>query len=90
MKNILRIQSKSDSTKVAGILLNDNNTEINKEIELHCVGAGAVNQAAKAIAIARGFVGPAGINLICIPAFIELKIENEDRSGLKFIIKEEK
>ncbi|HHY80019.1 MAG TPA: stage V sporulation protein S, partial [Thermoanaerobacter sp.] len=49
-------------------------------------GAGAVNQAVKAIAIARGFVAPNGIDLIAIPAFSEIEIDGEMRTAIKFIV----
>ncbi|WP_038069291.1 stage V sporulation protein S, partial [Thermoanaerobacterium aotearoense] len=54
--------------------------------EIQAVGAGAVNQAVKAIAIARGFVAPNGIDLIAIPAFSEIEIEGETRTAIKFIV----
>ena len=94
MKNSLKVKSCSDVNKLAGAIASiliekeENKTE-KKGIELTCVGAGAVNQAVKSIAIARGFVSPMGINLICIPAFTEVNIENEQRTGIKFILKEE-
>jgi len=50
------------------------------------VGAGAVNQAIKAIAIARGFVAPNGMDLVTIPAFAEITIEGEERTAIRFII----
>ena len=45
-----------------------------------------INQAVKAVAIAKGFVAPAGIDLVCSPAFTEVKIDNEDKTGIKFTI----
>ena len=48
--------------------------------------AGALNQAVKAVAIARGFVAPAGVDLVCIPAFAEVEVEGEDRTGIKLIV----
>ena len=46
----------------------------------------AINQAIKAIAIARGFVAPSGKNLICIPAFTDIVIEGEERTAIKLIV----
>ena len=57
-----------------------------KAVELQAIGAGAVNQAVKAIAIARGFVAPSGVNLVCVPAFVDISINDEKRTGIKFII----
>ena len=50
------------------------------------IGAGALNQAIKAIAIARGFVAPIGIELFCIPAFMELTIDGQQRTAIKLIV----
>ena len=85
---ILKISSKSNVNSVAGAL-----TAQIKECgksEMQVVGAGALNQAIKAIAIARGFVAPIGINLVCIPAFTEVEIDNENKSAIKLIVREEK
>ena len=56
---------------------------------MQAIGAGALNQGIKAIAIARGFVAPAGINLICIPAFAEVDVEGETRTGIRLIVRGE-
>lgn len=93
MENILKVKSDSDSSKLAGMIANiiTGETELKvKDIELHCIGAGAVNQGVKAIAIARGYVAPAGINLICIPAFTNITFEGEQRTAMKLIVREEK
>lgn len=85
---ILKIASKSNPNSVAGAIAG-----LIKEkgkVELQAIGAGALNQAIKGIAIARGFVAPSGKNLVCIPAFSEVEVENEDRTGIKIIVKEEK
>lgn len=54
--------------------------------EIQAIGAGAVNQAVKAVAIARGFVAPAGVDLICVPAFTDIVIDGEERTAIKFIV----
>jgi stage V sporulation protein S len=55
-------------------------------VELQAVGAGAVNQAVKAIAIARGYIAPNGINIIMIPAFVEIDIDGDERTAIRFIV----
>ena len=55
-------------------------------VEIQTVGAGALNQAIKAIAIARGFVAPNGKNLVCIPAFSDISIDGEERTAIKLIV----
>lgn len=81
---VLRISAQSIPKSVAGAL-----TAVIREkgrAEIQAVGAGAVNQAIKAIAIARGFVAPNGLDLIVVPAFAEVNIEGEVRTALKFIV----
>lgn len=84
---ILKVSSKSNPNAVAGAIAGM--IKENKKVEIQAIGAGALNQAMKAVAIARGFVAPSGINLVCIPAFVDVEVEGEDRTGLKLIIKEE-
>ena len=57
-----------------------------RQVEMDTIGAGALNQAIKAIAIARGFVAPIGIELFCIPAFMELTIDGQQRTAIKLIV----
>lgn len=83
---VLKISSKSNPSKVAGAIVNMLGENV--KVELNAIGAGAVNQAAKSIA--RGYIAPNGKNLICIPAFTTMNIEEYDTTGIKFIVKEEK
>ena len=81
---ILKVSSKSNANSVAGALANvfrDNGI-----VEIQTVGAGALNQAIKAIAIARGFIAPNGKNLVCIPAFSDISIDGEERTAIKLIV----
>jgi len=54
--------------------------------EVQAIGAGAINQAVKAVAIARGFVAPSGLDLVCIPAFVDVVIDGEERTAIKLIV----
>ena len=54
--------------------------------EIQAVGAGAINQAVKAIAIARGFIAPSGKDIVCIPAFTDIQIDGEERTAIKLIV----
>ena len=56
------------------------------EVEIQTVGAGAVNQAIKAISIARGFVAPLGMNLICTPAFYDVVIDGKEKTAIKLLV----
>lgn len=81
---VLKVSTKSLPKSVAGaiaaIVRNDESVEINT------IGAGAVNQAIKSIAIARGFVAPNGIELITIPAFSQIEVDGEMKTSIKFIV----
>jgi len=80
----LKVSSKSNPNSVAGALANV--FRENGSVEVQAIGAGALNQAIKAIAIARGFVAPSGKNLVCIPAFTDIIIEGEERTAIKLIV----
>ncbi|MBU9711899.1 stage V sporulation protein S [Evansella tamaricis] len=81
---ILRVSSKSNPNSIAGAIAGVIREQGKTEIQ--AVGAGAINQAIKGIAIARGFVAPSGINLICIPAFTSISINKEERTAIKLIV----
>lgn len=81
---VLKVSAKSQPKSVAGALaavLRENSVA-----EVQAIGAGAVNQAVKAIVITRGFVAPNGIDLVVIPAFTEIIIEGDERTAIKFIV----
>lgn len=80
----LKVSSKSNPASVAGAIANTLRTE--KKVVLQSVGAGALNQAVKAVAIARGYVAPTGKDLICIPAFTDVEIENTERTAIRLIV----
>ena len=80
----IKVSSKSNPNSVAGALANYLREKNN--VEMQAIGAGALNQAIKAIAIARGFVAPSGKNLVCIPAFANILIDNEEKTAIKLII----
>ena len=84
MPEVLKVSADSKPKAVAGAI-----AAVVREkgsVEIQAVGAGAVTQAVKAIAISRGFVVPNGINLIPIPAFTKVDIEGEERTAIKFLI----
>jgi stage V sporulation protein S len=81
---VLKVSAQSNPKSVAGALAAVLREKGSAEVQ--AVGAGAVNQAIKAIAVARGFVAPNGINLITIPAFAEITIDGEERTAIRFIV----
>lgn len=81
---VLKVSSKSNPNSVAGALAGVIREKGSAEIQ--AIGAGALNQAIKAIAVARGFVAPSGMDLVCIPAFTDVKIDGEERTAIKLIV----
>ncbi len=81
---ILKVSAKSNPNSVAGALAGVIREK--GKAEMQAIGAGAINQAIKAVAIARGFVAPSGLNLVCIPAFVDIVIDGEERTAIKIIV----
>ncbi len=81
---ILKVSAKSNPSAVAGALAGVIRQE--GKAEMHAIGAGAVNQAIKAVAIARGFVAPSGVDLVCIPAFVDVEIDGEERTAIRILV----
>ena len=81
---VLKVSAKSNPNSVAGALAGVLREKGGAEIQ--SIGAGALNQAVKAIAIARGFVAPSGIDLVTVPVFTDIEIEGEERTAIKLIV----
>ena len=86
--DVLKVSSKSKPNSVAGALANAFREK--QSVEIQAVGAGSLNQAIKAIAIARGYVAPTGKDLICVPAFSDIVIDGEERTAIKLIVESRK
>ena len=83
--DVLKVASNSNPKSVAGALAGVIK-EYGGTAQMQAIGAGAVNQAVKAVAIARGFAAPAGYDLICIPAFTDIMIDGEERTAIRIIV----
>jgi len=83
----LKVSSKSSPASVAGAIAGMIKDGV--PVEMQAVGAGAVNQAVKAIAISRGFLSPVGIEIVCIPSFADIIIDGEYRTAIHFAVKAE-
>lgn len=82
--DVLKVSAKSNPNSVAGALAGV--IRQSGSVEMQAIGAGALNQAVKAIAISRGFLAPSGIELICIPAFTDILIEGEERTAIRLLV----
>jgi stage V sporulation protein S len=83
---VLKVSSKSNPNSVAGALAGV--LRQSGAVEVQVVGAGALNQAVKAIAIARGFVAPSNIDLVCIPTFADIEIDGQSRTAIRLSVED--
>lgn len=81
---ILKVSAKSNPNSVAGAIAGI----VRKDggVEMQVIGAGVLNQSIKAVAIARGFLAPTGIDLVCRPAFVDIEIEDEKKTAIQLLL----
>jgi stage V sporulation protein S len=82
--DVIKVSAKSRSTAVAGAI-----AAVMREhryAEVQAIGAGAVNQAVKALAIAHGYLEGDQIDIICVPYFTEVDIEGQERTAVRFTV----
>ena len=77
---LLKVSSKSKPNSVAGAIAGIIRSET--RVQIQTIGAGALNQAVKGIAIARGFIAPTGQELICIPYFRDIEVNGEIKTAI--------
>jgi stage V sporulation protein S len=82
--DFLKVSSKSSPSSVAGAIAGMIKDGV--PVEIQSVGAGAVNQAVKAIAISKGFLSPVGIEIVCVPSFADIIIDGENRTAIRFSV----
>lgn len=80
----LRVSAKSKPNTVAGAIAAV--IRESGEVEVQTVGAAALNQAVKAIAIARGFLIASGTDLVCVPSFSEIEIDGNERTAIRLLV----
>ena len=81
---VLKVSARSRPSAVAGAIAGV--VRENGRAEVQAIGAGATNQAVKAVAIARDYLRETGIEAVCLPAFIDVTIENEDRTAIRLVV----
>src|SRR5207302_7594934 len=81
---VLKVSATSKPVAVAGAIAGVIRSQ--QKVEVQAIGAGAINQAIKAIAISRGYVAPGGVDLVCIPSFIDISIDGEERTGIRLLV----
>ena len=82
--NVIKVSGKSRTTAVAGVIAGVVREQ--RRAEVQAIGAGAVNQAIKAVAIARSYLNEDGIDAICVPSFAEVQIGEQERTALRLVV----
>jgi stage V sporulation protein S len=81
---VLKVSAKSRPSAVAGAIAGVVREAGRAEVQ--AIGAGATNQAVKAVAIARDYLRESGIEAVCLPSFIDVTIDNEDRTAILLVV----
>ena len=82
--DVIRVAASSRSTAVAGAIAGVMREQ--GQVDVQAIGAGAVNQAIKAVTIARGYLELDGIDIVCVPSFVEVLIDDQERTAVRLCI----
>lgn len=82
--NVIKVSARSRTAAVAGAIAGVMREAHRAEVQ--AIGAGAVNQALKAIVIAKGYLAEEGVDIICIPSFVEVAIDDQERTAIRILI----
>ena len=82
--DIIKVAAASRSTAVAGAIAGVMREK--GQVNVQAIGAGAVNQATKAVIIARGYLELDGIDIICVPSFVEVMIDDQERTAVRWSV----
>ena len=82
--NVIKVSARSRTAAVAGAIAGVMR-EVNRA-EVQAIGAGAVNQAVKAIIIAKGYLAEEGVAIVCVPSFVEIDIDGQERTAIRFVV----
>ncbi|GJM42230.1 MAG: hypothetical protein DHS20C20_25120 [Ardenticatenaceae bacterium] len=82
--NVIKVSARSRTAAVAGAIAGVMR-EANRA-EVQAIGAGAVNQALKAIVIAKGYLAEEGVDIVCDPSFVEVLIDEQERTAIRIVV----
>jgi stage V sporulation protein S len=84
--DIIKVAATSRSTAVAGAIAGVMREK--GRVDVQAIGAGAVNQAIKAVCIARGYLEEDGIDIMCLPSFVEVQIDDHERTAVRLSVQQ--
>jgi len=82
--DIIKVSATSRTSAVAGAIAGV--VRDHKRAEVQAIGAGAVNQAVKALVLATGYLAGDGISIVCIPEFVDVEIDDKVRTAIKIVV----
>ena len=82
--NIIKVSARSRTAAVAGAIAGVMREAHRAEVQ--AIGAGAVNQAVKAIVIAKGYLAEEGVDIVCVPSFVEVLIDEQERTAVRILV----
>jgi len=82
--NIIKVSARSRTAAVAGAIAGVMREAGRAEVQ--AIGAGAVNQSVKAIVIAKGYLAEEGVDIVCVPSFVEVMIEEQERTAVRILV----
>ncbi len=83
---VLKVSTRSRPSAVAGAIAGVIRESGSAEVQ--SIGAGATNQAIKAVAIARSYLQEEGIDIVCVPSFIDVAIDEEERTAIRLLVQQ--
>ncbi len=82
--DIIKVKANSRTAAVAGAIAGV--VREHKHADVQAIGAGAVNQAIKALVLATGYLAEDGIEVVCVPEFVDVEIEEKIRTAIKLVV----
>jgi stage V sporulation protein S len=82
--NVIKVSARSRTAAVAGAIAGVMRDASHAEVQ--AIGAGAVNQAVKAIVIAKGYLAEEDVHISCVPSFVDVDIDDQERTAIRFVI----
>ncbi|MCA9923985.1 MAG: stage V sporulation protein S [Anaerolineales bacterium] len=82
--NVIKVSARSRTAAVAGAIAGVMRESHRAEVQ--AIGAGAVNQALKAIVIAKGYLAEEGVHIVCVPSFVEVSIDDQERTAIRIVV----
>ena len=84
--DIIKVSGKSRTSAVAGAIAGVFREQ--RRVEVQAIGASAINQAVKALALSRNYLAEDGFNVVFVPEFVDVEIDQKVRTAIKFTVEE--